>query len=620
MREEGGRRVESRLIGKVVSRRFRVEDIIGRGGMAIVYRAFDLRSHQTVALKVLREEYEDDPEYRERFRREAEVCRKLSHPNVVNLIDAGVSGGVSFIALEFVDGRTLKEIINESGRIEQGQAVRIVLQLLAALSHAHQRGVIHRDVKPQNIMVSRNGQVKISDFGIAGLADSRTLTSDGNVMGSVHYFSPEQAKGMKATAASDLYSVGVILYEMLCGHVPFEGETAVSVAMKHLMEEPAPIEQQADVCRAVELIVKKALRKNPAERYQNAEAMIRDLRRALRHPDGAFMEQREDKPHQVLEDIREHRRKHTVAARVATIALTVVLLAVISAAGLQLYNTMFVFTRMPDLEGLDAGTALRMIESAGLTARTDYAYSDMPEGYVAAQSPKAQEQVRRGETVLMVVSHGSGSVSVQKVVGMTQEDAQDALTAQGLAVGDVEVVTSTLMRGTVIAQSPEAGASVQPGETVSLTVSGGRVIVPELAGQREEEALERLQTVGLTCGLITYEPVDSAAQDGMVLSQSIEKFAEVLPGTTVEMTVGHYDKRKYTANVMVTVQVPAEGVSVRVTLVGEGGKESDMYAATLTTPGEEKIPVVLRSEQSGVMTWRTYLDGGFAGEATAVLQ
>ena len=610
--------MESRLIGKVVSRRFRVEDIIGRGGMAIVYRAFDLRSHQTVALKVLREEYEDDPEYKERFRREAEVCRKLSHPNVVNLIDAGVSGGVSFIALEFVDGRTLKEIINESGRIEQGQAVRMALQILAALSHAHQRGVIHRDVKPQNIMVSRSGQVKIGDFGIAGLADSRTLTSDGNVMGSVHYFSPEQAKGMKATAASDLYSVGVILYEMLSGHVPFEGETAVSVAMKHLMEEPAPIEQEADVCRAVELIVKKALRKNPAERYQNAEVMIRDLRRALRHPDGAFMEQRES--HQVLEDIREHRKKHAMAARIATITLAVVLLAVIGAAGVRLYNTMFVFTRMPDLEGLDAGTALRMIESAGLNARTDSAYSDVPEGYVAAQSPKAQEQVRRGETVLMVVSRGSGSVSVQKVVGMTQEDAQDALTAQGLAVGGVETVTSTLMRGTVVAQSPEAGASVQPGEAVSLTVSGGRVIVPELAGQREEEALERLQTVGLTCGLITYEPVDSAAQDGMVLSQSIEKFAEVLPGTTVEMTVGHYDKRKYTANVTVTVQVPAEGVSLRVTLVGEGGKESDMYAATLTTPGEEKIQVLLRSEQSGVMTWRTYLDGGFAGEATAVLQ
>ena len=620
MREKGGIRVESRLIGKVVSRRFRVEDIIGRGGMAIVYRAFDLRSHQTVALKVLREEYEDDPEYRERFKREAEACRKLSHPNVVNLIDAGVSGGVSFIALEYVDGRTLKEIITESGRIEQGQAVRFALQILAALSHAHQRGIIHRDVKPQNILVTRNGQAKIGDFGIAGLADSRTLTSDGNVMGSVHYFSPEQAKGMKATAASDLYSVGVILYEMLTGHVPFEGETAVSVAMKHLMEEPMPLSQETDVCRAVELIVAKALRKKPGERYQSAEVMIRDLRRALRHPDGGFMEQREDRPHQVIEDIRERRKNHAMAARIATIALTVVLLAVIGVAGVRLYNTMFVYTRMPDLEGLDASTALRMIESAGLSARTDYAYSDVPEGYVAAQSPKAQEEVRRGETVLMVVSLGSGSISVQKVVGMAQEDAQDALAAQGLAVGEVSVVTSTLMRGTVIAQSPEAGSSVQPGDAVSLTVSGGRVIVPELAGQREEEALGRLQTVGLTCGPITYALVDSAAQDGVVLSQSIEKFAEVLPGTTVEMTVGQYDKRKYTANVTVTVQVPEEGVSLRVTLVGEGGKESDMYAATLTTPGEEKVSVVLRSEQSGVMTWRTYLDGGFAGEATAVLQ
>ena len=174
--------METRLIGKIISRRFRVEDIIGRGGMAIVYRAFDLKTHQTVAVKVLREEYAEDPEYRERFRREGEVCRKLSHPNVVNLIDAGEVGDVSYLAMEYVDGQTLKELINQTGGIAQEDAIRFTLQILAALGHAHQRGIIHRDVKPQNVMVSRAGQIKVGDFGIAGMADTKTPTTDGNVM------------------------------------------------------------------------------------------------------------------------------------------------------------------------------------------------------------------------------------------------------------------------------------------------------------------------------------------------------------------------------------------------------------------------------------------------------
>ncbi|MFQ9448048.1 MAG: Stp1/IreP family PP2C-type Ser/Thr phosphatase [Christensenellales bacterium] len=312
---EEGQTVETRLIGKIISRRFRVEDIIGRGGMAIVYRAFDLKTHQTVAIKVLREEYAEDPEYKERFRREGEVCRKLSHPNVVNLIDAGEVGDVSYLAMEYVDGQTLKELITQTGGIAQEDAVRFTLQILAALGHAHQRGIIHRDVKPQNVMVSRAGQVKVGDFGIAGMADTKTLTTDGNVMGSVHYFSPEQAKGMRATEASDLYSVGVILYEMLCGHVPFEGETAVSVAMMHLMEPPKPIEEQAKVSPAVAMIVAKSLQKLPQQRYQSADAMARDLRRALRHPDGGFMQQHHpaiiEESHEVVE--RSAKRKSPAA-------------------------------------------------------------------------------------------------------------------------------------------------------------------------------------------------------------------------------------------------------------------------------------------------------------------
>ena len=612
--------MEQRLIGKIVGHRFRVEDVIGRGGMAIVYRAFDMKTHQTAALKVLREEYEGDEEYVERFRREAVACKRLSHPNIVNMISSGSAGGVSYIAMEYVDGKTLKEIITDSGRLDQGMAVRITLQILAALAHAHQRGVIHRDVKPQNIMVSHTGQAKIGDFGIAGMADTNTLTSDGNVMGSVHYFSPEQAKGMKATEASDLYSVGVMLYEMLTGHVPFEGETAVSVAMKHLMETPKPVEEEADVCRAVELIVKKALEKRPQDRYQSADVMMRDLRRALRHPDGAFMEARSSEKRGREAQPRHPHRKPSLTARAIGVVIGLALLMVVGVAGVSFYRSMFVLTRMPDLAGLDSTMALKMVDSAGLSARLDYAYSDMPEGYVAAQSPAAQTELERGAGVLVVISRGSGQASVQKLSGMTQADAEAAILAQGLTIGETTVVPSTLQRGTVVAQSPEAGTSVPLGESVSLTVSGGRVVVPELVGQREEEALERIATVGLSCGMIEYETVESASRDGVVLTQSLEQFSEVLPGTVVEMTVGYFDKRKFSAQVTVNVVVPEEGVSVRVTLVGEDGKESDMYAATLSEPGSQKIQVLLRSEQSGVMTWRTYLDGGFAGEATAVLK
>ena len=613
--------MESRLIGKIISRRFRVEDIIGRGGMAIVYRAFDLKTHQTVALKVLREEYEDDPEYKERFKREAEVNKKLNHPNVVNSIDAGFISGVSYIAFEYVDGQTLKEVIAEKGKMEQEKAVHCALSILAALSHAHQRGIIHRDVKSQNVMITRNGQVKIADFGIAGLADTKTLTSDGNVMGSVHYFSPEQAKGMRATSASDLYSVGIILYEMLTGHVPFEGETAVSVAMMHLMETPKPVQEEADVCRAVELIMERALKKEPRDRYQSADTMIRDLRRALRHPDGEFMEQKilMEKPAQKIAEIRE-RRNSRKTGRIILAASAALMVLLLGFAGLTVYRSVFVLTRMPDLTGVDEATAQRLISGANLVSHVDYGYSEVMEGFVSHQIPKAGDRVSRGETVFFTVSLGSDVLIAQRFTGMTQDEATAAVLAQGFVLGSITVVPSDQLAGTVVSQQPEAGMSARIGSAVNLTVSGGGVVVPELAGQREEEALSRIQSLGLVNGMITYENVQDARMDGVVLSQTPERFEQVLPGSVVEMSVGHYDKRRFTASVKVNVQVPREGVNVRVTLVGADGKESDMYSAMHTEPGDMTLDVLLRSEQSGVKTWRVYLDGGFKSEATAILQ
>ena len=232
------------MIGRVLSGRYVVEAVVGTGGMAVVYRAYDRVRKQTVALKVLRPEYESDEEFVRRFSREAEAASKVSHENIANLLDVGIDGDVRYIVMEFVDGQTLKEMIRAQGRIKPDQALRMTIRILAAVDHAHRNGIVHRDIKPQNILVDRQGHVKVADFGIARLKTSQTTRIDGenggSALGSVHYFSPEQARGEVADEKSDLYSVGVVLYEMLTGQVPFDGETSVSVALKHVNEAPSP--------------------------------------------------------------------------------------------------------------------------------------------------------------------------------------------------------------------------------------------------------------------------------------------------------------------------------------------------------------------------------------------
>ncbi|MBR1408840.1 MAG: protein kinase [Clostridia bacterium] len=603
--------MESRLIGKVVSRRFRVEEVIGSGGMAVVYRAFDLKTHQTVALKVLREEYEHDEEYRERFQREAEVGRRLNHPNIVNLVDSGAVGGVRYIALEYVDGKTLKEIIQQQGTMQQEEAVHYALQILAALGHAHSRKIIHRDIKPQNLMVTRSGQLKMGDFGIAGIADTKTLTGDGSVIGSVHYFSPEQAKGMRATEASDLYSVGVILYEMLTGHVPFEGETAVSVAMMHLMKEPTPVEEEAEVSPALAKIIHKALAKLPQERYQSADAMIRDLRRGLRHPDGAFMDS--EKRRRGTQERGDH-APVTGRQRILILSLAAVLAALACFAGYRLYRTVFVVSDVPDLAGLDAAGAEKMLSGSDLQMGVQWEYDEtVAEGFVIGQEPEAGTTVDKGSSILVRLSMGSNMIMVPYVSGMTQQEAETLITESGFTVGEITGSVSEVIRGMVISQEPEAGARRRTGEAVNLTVSIGRVIVPELTNLREEEALQRIEQVGLAAGEIAYRETRSPTQDGVVLEQSLPQFMDVEPGQVISLTVGRYRQWDKTYAIQAEVDVPESGCTIRVTLV-DGAAETEMYSARHETPGAAAISVTLRSETSGPKKWRLYVDGNLKEE------
>lgn len=326
-----------------------------------------------------------------------------------------------------------------------------------------------------------------------------------------------------------------------------------------------------------------------------------------------------EESHEVVEKIRKKKKSGGMPARLLTLFILLVLIALIGVAGIRLYRTMFVTIRMPDLAGLDETTARRMVANAGLTLDVEYAYSDLAEGYVCDQTPKANEEVGRGSAVTATISRGSGLLLVPRLTGMTQTDAENVLIAQGLSLGYVEIVPSENCAALCWRKAPKRG-KCRTGRGSFADGIRRRVIVPELVGQREEEAVERMGFRRLTCGDIGYQNVDSARQDGVVLAQSIDKFTEVLPGSVVNMTVGRYDRRRYTANVTVSVDVPEEGVTVRVTLVDENGQENDMYAATYSEAGPMELRVTLRSETSGVRTWRLYLDGNFKSEATAVLQ
>jgi len=365
------------VIGKTLARRYHIEALIGSGGMAVVYRAQDLRTQRTVAVKALREEYSNDREFLRRFDREAMACAKVQHPNIVGLIDIGEEDNIRYLVMEYVQGSTLKDIIQERGQIPPEEAVRIALQALSALRHAHQKHIVHRDIKPQNILIDVHGDVKIADFGIARMTDAATATlGDGNVMGSVHYFSPEQAKGRPVTEASDLYSMGVVLYEMLAGRVPFDGDTPLSVAMQHINDPPKPVSVYApEASVAVEQTLAKAMCKNLSQRYVTAEQMAADLRRALRQPEGGFVKMRpllaqETQRSQPAPDKRsrgrQRRRGRVLFA--LTLLLCAVVLGVIAFAGYGFWLHMSNYTAMPGVVGFEETVALAVLSKAQVEA------------------------------------------------------------------------------------------------------------------------------------------------------------------------------------------------------------------------------------------------------------
>jgi serine/threonine-protein kinase len=582
--------------GTVVDGRYRVRTLIGSGGMADVWLADDLHLPRRVALKVLHGHFARDPEFIARFRREAEAAAALQHANIVSIFDRGQVDDTYYIAMAYIDGRTLRALINHG--LTPAESVAIVRQILDAAGFGHRHGVIHRDLKPMNVIVDATGLVTVTDFGIAraGVSD---ITEEGSVMGTAHYLSPEQAQGLEVGPESDIYSIGVILYECLTGRVPFEGDSAVAIALRQMSEQPpAPSAWNPDVSPAMDAVVMKALRRDPYDRFRDADEFIAALDAAEQDPGVVLVEPERNSPWPwIIAGVAALLiglilwgllRDNTVDVPRVTGSTLDRAVSELNSEGFSVGEVQRVQrnapvnrvldqdpvgesdrdcalfgwfcsdpdvnltvsagpgqVEIPDLAGQTRDAAEQVLDEAGLGVAVETTPSnDVPSDTVIETDPAAGESVRRGTQVTLIVSSGPSRVAVPPVVGQTISAAEQQLSARGLEATSTEQ-ESERPEGEVISQSPNAGTRVDPGSTVSLVVSSGppedtTVDLPNVVGQTRSDAVSELRALGLQPD-VQEQTTDIEPQDGRVIDQNPGGGSTVNQGTRVVLTVGVFE-------------------------------------------------------------------------------
>jgi serine/threonine-protein kinase len=606
--------------GTLVDSRYRVVSRLGSGGMADVYLAQDALLGRQVALKLLHHRFAQDQEFVERFRREASSAAGLSHPNVVAVFDRGEWDGTYYIAMEYLPGRSLKAVVREHGPLAPSDAIDIVVQILLALRFAHRRGIIHRDIKPHNVILDEEGRAKVTDFGIAR-AGASDMTMTGSIMGTVQYLSPEQAQGHPVTEASDIYAVGVVLYELLTGSVPFEGESAVTIALKQVSVQPTPPSHlNPQVNPALDAVVMRALAKDPAQRFAGADELIAALQQARAgiapappdvvptHPGGDPAQAGNGAPPTATALVpplrpggdgaqpgesgapgdqtaaaaaRRRRRARWIAAGVAALAILAAVLL------LLLLPTKAGSATVPDVAGQTQAAAVAALKREGLSPVVSVtSNAHVASGLVIGTTPARGTIVRKGSRVSVFVSSGAESVAVPSVVHKPSAEAVKILTQKGLQPTTQSEPSETVGRGLVVSTDPTAGVGVQVGSPVTVFVSSGprQASVPDVTGEPQASATATLSAAGLKVSTVKREVAEPAP--GTVISQSPAAGTQVKAGSTVTIVVAQASAKTAVPNVVGQSETQA------VSALKAAGFEAE--AVTRTVSDESKVGTVLQ--------------------------
>ena len=626
------------LEGKLLGSRYEIIEKIGNGGMATVYKAKDLVLKRYVAVKILREEYTTDNEFIKRFNTEAESAASLTHPNIVSVYDVGKEGNLYYIVMELIKGKTLKEIIVEDGRMGWKWSVKIAKQIAQALETAHRNNIIHRDIKPHNIIITEDGTAKVTDFGIAKAVSNSTITAFGTTIGSVHYFSPEHARGGYTDAKSDLYSLGVVLYEMVTGRVPFDADTPVSVALKHMQEKPVPpIELNPAIPQSLNDLILKAMEKDPNMRYSTATEMIEDLDKILKNPEAevGVVDKSQARARRIQQEENQTNqskfakfKKYLEEHKGVKIALIVAIFLIVFIASIGI--TLGVLNSgkpkdilLPNFTNLTLDEAKAKAEEVKLNLNVSEEKYDVQieEGKIISQDPKYQPNftVKEGSTVNVVVSKGQEIVKVTKLVGKTKDEARKELKDLGLEMEIEEVNSDDVEPGIVIEQDKQEGEEVLAGTKIKLKVSLGieKVEVPDLAGLSEDEAKAKITEAKLKW--IRTDKIKDSSKGTGVVEQNISPKSMVDKNTEISITINEYQKiTQGTINIDVATLT---GYTPKYKKV-EDGKDEDgktKYKDVLIPPEKVKLKVTVNDEQvteQDVSEDEKALQVNFDGEGT----